>query len=271
MAVIALIAGKGSPGVTVSGLALTFAWPHPVVLAEADPAGGDIRHGYLRSVDLPGDIGLMPVAIAELRGTAPDQLWHNLVDLDGPRRTRRLLPGLTHAGQAPSLEPVWEGLAGLFHSLAATAPGYDVIVDCGRLTTPHAPWPILRRADAVLVVARPTAASIASTSHALAAIRADLRQRGAGDRPLALLLTGEGDYQPREIERHLTSGDGFTPEVVAALPHDPKSAAVLSFGGNLYKRGLLRAAIGAARAVRDRAAQVQALLHHSVAAEATHE
>lgn len=267
MAVIALVAGKGSPGVTVSGLALTFAWPRPVILVEADPAGGDIRHGYLRQFDLPADVGLMQVAIAELRGVAHEYLWGNLVDLDGDRRTRMLLPGLAHAGQAPSLDPVWDGLSVLLRQVKHIDPGYDVIVDCGRLPAPHAPWPLLWHADAVLLVARPTAASIASARYTLATLRAQLRQSGAGDRALSLLLTGEGDYNRREIERHL-SLDGFTPDVLATLPHDPNSAAVLSLGGNLYKRALLRAATAAARDIRDRADEMHTLLNQAVTVEA---
>ena len=39
---IALCSAKGAPGVTTSGLALALSWPRPVVLAELDPAGGDV-------------------------------------------------------------------------------------------------------------------------------------------------------------------------------------------------------------------------------------
>ena len=42
---IALCSAKGAPGVTTSGLALTLSWPRGVVLAELDPAGGDVLAG----------------------------------------------------------------------------------------------------------------------------------------------------------------------------------------------------------------------------------
>jgi len=47
MSLIALAAAK-SAGVTTSALALAGVWPGPVLLAECDPAGGDINAGLLR-------------------------------------------------------------------------------------------------------------------------------------------------------------------------------------------------------------------------------
>ena len=45
---IALCSAKGAPGVTTSALALALSWPRPVILAELDPAGGDVLAGYGR-------------------------------------------------------------------------------------------------------------------------------------------------------------------------------------------------------------------------------
>jgi len=42
MALIALAADKGSPGVTTAAVALSAVWPRRVLLAETDPAGGDL-------------------------------------------------------------------------------------------------------------------------------------------------------------------------------------------------------------------------------------
>ena len=41
MALIAVAADKGAPGVTTASVALAAVWPRPVLLAECDPAGGD--------------------------------------------------------------------------------------------------------------------------------------------------------------------------------------------------------------------------------------
>ena len=40
MAVVAFTSAKGRPGVTVAALAATLRWPRPVLLVEADVAGG---------------------------------------------------------------------------------------------------------------------------------------------------------------------------------------------------------------------------------------
>ena len=42
---VAICSAKGSPGVSVAALALASVWPSRVVLAECDPAGGDLRTG----------------------------------------------------------------------------------------------------------------------------------------------------------------------------------------------------------------------------------
>ena len=39
---IAVAADKGAPGVTTTAVALAAVWPRPVLLAECDPAGGDL-------------------------------------------------------------------------------------------------------------------------------------------------------------------------------------------------------------------------------------
>ena len=68
MTVVALTSAKGSPGVTTTALGLATAWPsvHPnrrVLLAEVDPAGGDIAAGYLRGEAQAGR-GLLALAAA---------------------------------------------------------------------------------------------------------------------------------------------------------------------------------------------------------------
>ena len=42
MTVYAFASAKGSPGVSTAAAAIAAAWPAPVVLADVDPAGGDV-------------------------------------------------------------------------------------------------------------------------------------------------------------------------------------------------------------------------------------
>jgi len=44
---VAVLAGKASPGSTTVAAALTLTWPRPVLLVDADPAGGDVVPGLL--------------------------------------------------------------------------------------------------------------------------------------------------------------------------------------------------------------------------------
>lgn len=244
MAVIALASAKGSPGATTAGLALTLTWGRRCVLAECDPAGGSVQAGYLAGA-LPADRGIRELAVAELRGEPiRDHWWSQLVDLWQQRRERLLLPGITDPVQSGALHPVWDRLAAFFAGLEHADPAYDVIADCGRLAVMNPPWPVLHRADTVLLVVRPTLPGMSAALPAIHALRGQLTEHGAGASSLGLLLTGPGDQPARVVAEQLQ-----TP-VVAQLPEDPRSAHVLSHGGSVRKGApLLRAAAGACHAI----------------------
>ncbi|MEV4199338.1 ParA family protein [Micromonospora globbae] len=240
MALTAVCSAKRSPGATVTALAFTLSWARRVILAECDPAGGDIAAGFLREVPL-ADRGLARLGAALRRRRLAEDLWNQLVDLapaNGTALTRLVLPGLiepaqarTWADQYDSREPSgWEQLAQLFRSLESGTSGYDVIADCGRLTAPYPPTPLLAAADVVLLVARPDLPSIRAAAVALPGL-----QRTATG-PVGLVLVGDGAYSSAECAAQL-----HVP-VVATLPHDPGAAAVLSNGGEHHRGRLLRAA-----------------------------
>src|SRR4051812_5649150 len=110
MAVIAVASAKGSPGATITSLAFTLTWARRLILAECDPAGGDIAAGYLRHLELDGSRGLMQLFVANLRGQAIEDVWRQLIDLTPPQESRLLLPGITNPAQAASLAPGWNDL-----------------------------------------------------------------------------------------------------------------------------------------------------------------
>ncbi len=122
MAIIALVSGKGSPGVTTAALACTLTWHRRLVLAECDPAGGSILAGYLGGA-LDGRRGIGELAVAELRdGNLEAHFWSQLVDLDAPRRERLLLPGVVDPAQAGSVTPLWQRFADFFGALDRGQP-----------------------------------------------------------------------------------------------------------------------------------------------------
>lgn len=232
---IALVSAKGSPGATVAGLAFTLTWPGRCLLVEGDPAGGDVLPGYLQG-SLDAQRGLAQLAVAELRGRLRDEFEHQLVDLDAPKRQRLLLPGVRDPAQAATVAPVWPAIA---EFLRQVADGGTVVVDCGRLTTPHFGWSLVHAADRVLLVVRGTLPSVSHAVPAVGMLRKEQAERGGPDR-LGLVVVDTGPYPPTEVAERLQV------ELATVLPDDGRSARALSIGGTVHGRlPLLRAAAAA--------------------------
>jgi hypothetical protein len=220
--VIALVSAKGSPGVTVSALALALAAPGRCLLVEADPAGGDLLAGYLRG-QLPAGRGLARLAVAELRGRLREEFDDQLVDLDPPARQRLLLPGVVDPAQSATVASVWQPITARLCGPGRDPAGTGVVVDCGRYTAAHFGWPLVGQADRVLLVVRGTLPSVAA---AVPAVR-ELARRlaGQGRAGPELLVVDTGPYRPAELAERLA-----TP-LAGVLPEDARAAARLSFGG----------------------------------------
>ena len=139
MALIALAADKGSPGVTTAAVALAAVWPRRVLLAETDPAGGDLvyRSAAAHGGPLNPNTGMLSIAATARRGLVPDQLWDHVQPLSGGLE---VLVGLGIAEQAAGLAGLWPTLGHAFASLADSphAPA-DVIEDELILALPVVP------------------------------------------------------------------------------------------------------------------------------------
>jgi len=232
---VAIVSAKGSPGVSTAALACTLTWPAPTLMAECDPAGGDLLAGYLSRFELPADRGLLQLAGSAVRGTADHDLAGHLLDLDPPKQKRLALQGINDPAQAGALNHSWGRLGELF----VTSP-YMVIADCGRLSANFAPWALLAKADLVLLALRPR--NLRSVSPAVAAIAALRRELPRADGPsgnIGLMLIGSG-ISAREISRNLNC------PVVASIAWDPATADSLCGEGKGSRRGpLMRSALGA--------------------------
>ncbi|MFJ1792589.1 hypothetical protein [Kitasatospora griseola] len=254
MTVVAVLGGPGAPGATSSALALLLSWPlrpgRRVLLVECDPDGGAILAGALEG-RVDAVYGLRNLAVADRRGLLAQALWEQLLDVSPQGNGERLLlPGLTDPAQAPGLAYTWEPLV---EALRALDPeGYDVILDLGR-SGANGPMAVLaRRSDVVAATVRTTLRGLSAARPRLAALREDLDTHGTGADSLGLLLVAEGPYPDHEVSRQ------FQLPVLGTLAHAPRTARVLSDGGDTTDRRFIRSEL--MRTARTAADRIQ---HHA--------
>jgi hypothetical protein len=218
MAVVALTQARSS-GATTAALALARVWPRPVVLVEADLAGGDLaaRYGIATSpglVDLAATPGSQP---AGLRSVAQNLGGIEVVAAPvSAEVTRAALDALGPDKQ-------WVG----------TVEDGDVLVDCGRLQVPPTPIsPLLESAAVAVFLVRPTAPSVVSLRQRLTTLPESLRNRSV------VVLVGDRPYGADEV------GATLGIPVVGVLADDPVAAA--AFGATepvqMSRSALLRTA-----------------------------
>jgi hypothetical protein len=222
MALIALCADKGSPGVTTAALALAAEWPCQAAVAEVDPSGGDLAlrltDGWGR-FELADQPNLLTFAAASRRGGPEAGLLqkHCQTTSSGIR----VLRGLVSAEQAGGLERLWPDMA---DALRATV-GCDVLADLGRLLPGSPTWPIAAAADEVVVVAPGTAEGLAH-----------LRERVRGVLPAAtfvavvLVASARHGQEAVRAAAEVLDRDALPAEVVGFLAIDIRAVAALQRG-----------------------------------------
>ena len=173
MALIAVAADKGAPGATTTALALAAVWPRPVLLAECDPAGGDLVY-RLPAADggrLDQRRGLLSLAVAARRGLQPHQAWEHTQKLNGGLD---ILTGVTNAEQGAGLNLLWGPVGRV---LAASAQA-DVIADCGRLGVDGPLYDLLAEAAVMVLVTRASLGEVVRLRDRSAAVATALQKRG---------------------------------------------------------------------------------------------
>ena len=240
MALIAVAADKGSPGVTTSAVALAAVWPRPVLLAECDPAGGDLvfrlpaaGHGQLDTRR-----GLLSLAIAARRGLAPGQVWEHVQKVHGGLD---VLVGVTSAEQAAGLQALWGSVGNVLASL----PEADVIADCGRIGVDGPFYDLIAQASATLLITGASLGEVIRLRERAAAVAAGLQRRGRTGAGIQAVIIAH----PRHLGATLGEvahalGKNSPATVAGGIAHDPKSAESLSgeWGGKLDKSMLIRTA-----------------------------
>lgn len=233
MALYCVISPGGSPGATTTALGLALTWPGRVLMAECDPMGRRVLPGFMAD-QLRGSAGggLLGLAMAaEAESGAPVPLEDYTVPIVDDDRVR-LLHGVRDPRHGCRLEPFWRRLAE-----AAVARDGDVIADVGRVGGRDTPQELLRAAQAVVMVLKPTLPQVDAAAPRLDALKELLAERNTA----GLCLVADGPYGAAEVERVLGV------PVLGELPHSPSEARVLSDGARpraSFKTSLLMRSLG---------------------------
>ncbi|MEU7832149.1 hypothetical protein [Nonomuraea sp. NPDC049129] len=227
MALIVLAADKGAPGVTTAATALAAVWPRPVLLAECDPAGGDLAYRLPAAeggVLNPGK-GLLTLAATARRGLEPAQIHQHTQKIVGGLD---VLAGLTHGEQAAGLTWLWGPLG---RALAAI-PNADVIADCGRLGGHPQLGDLMAQAEQVVLLTRATLDHVAHLRERLSITKAH---------GVAVIADPRNYRSSIDDVRRIV---GPSVKFVHGLAHDPKGAELLrgQWGGRLDRCLLIRTA-----------------------------
>lgn len=253
MALYAVCSAKGSPGVTTVATALALAWEGPVVLADLDPAGGDLGVRYRDAEGRPllVDRGLVSLGASVRRGTEAGALDAHLQMTTGGLP---VLAGVARPEQVVGLGGSWPHIA---YALGS-APGGDVVADCGRILPGSAVLPVLAGSQAVLFLVRPVVEELFHLRERLTGLAEQMGGREAAGVPIGVaVLTDERDRSSAgEVQQMLTSAR-IRATVVGQVATDPKAAVRLRYDlGSLSGRSLLRRSASAVgESVRELAAE----------------
>jgi hypothetical protein len=216
-------------------------WPRPVLLAECDPAGGDLiyRLPSASGSRLDPRRGLLSLAISARRGGHPGQVWEHAQKLRGGLD---VLVGVANAEQGAGLDLMWDQVGATLSAL----PEADVIADCGRLGADGRAYDLLARADAVILVTRANLGDLVRLRDRAVAIDTAIRGHGGiTGRIGVLVIADHKHFGPALAEvAQVLSGAGSPVSVLGGLAHEPKSAEMLSgeWGGKLDRSLLIRTA-----------------------------
>ena len=245
MALIAVAADKGAPGVTTACLALTLVWPRAVLLAECDPAGGDLvyRLPGARAGQLDPGRGLLSFAVAARRGLSPGQVLEHAQKLRGGLD---VLVGVVTAEQGTGLEPLW----GPVGAALAGLPGCDVIADCGRIGADGPHYDLLACASSVVLVTRASLEEVVRLRERVAAVTGALALRHRQGIPVSVVVVADHRrFHAALTETGQALGREGAARVIGGLAYEPKSAGALGGeqSGRLGRSLLLRTARDLAR------------------------
>jgi MinD-like ATPase involved in chromosome partitioning or flagellar assembly len=223
MGLISLVSAKGAPGTTTTALALAALWPRPVLLADCDPAGGDValRMPGESGEPLDRDRGLLSLAAVSRRGLTGTQVREHVQRVQGGLD---VLSGVRSPEQAAASAHLWASLGS-----ALDAMEVDVLADCGRVGGDSATLvqlPVLRSSRLVVFVTRPETAAVVHLRERVEALSVALRSRSVDGVPLgALVVARSTDGRGVEGVRQVLARDDLPVTFLGHVAHDKRGAA----------------------------------------------
>jgi len=246
VALIAIASDKGAPGVTTAALALAAVWPRPVLLAECDPAGGDLVYRFpaVGGGHLDPRRGVLSLAVVARRGMQPQQVWEHVQKLHGGLD---VLAGVTNAEQGAGLSLLW----GPIGKALASLPQADVIADCGRLGADGPLYDLLAEATTVVLVTKVHVADVIRLRDRAAAFAAAAQSRGRRNFGVGVVVVADHKKFRASLGevQHVLGQANAPATVLGGIAHDTKGADLLSgeWGGNLDRTMLIKTAREVAR------------------------
>jgi hypothetical protein len=227
---IAFASVSDAPGVssTALGLSIVRGAEHHTLLVEADPVGSSpTLSGYLRSE--VRDRSLKNLINHDRYGRLREAFASQLVHLPDTRTS--VLPGLVHAGQAEPMQRTWGPLAELLADYSTSA-GTTVVVDAGRIshTSPH--MELVRRADLIAILVRPTLPKVAALASAMDPINRYLAKHRSPAR-LGLVVVGNGFALGNDVYDAKDVANATGIDLITTLPDAPSDARMFSEGAQL--------------------------------------
>jgi hypothetical protein len=252
MSVVVFCRAKAGGCVTTTALAVAACWPvpGPVTVVEADASGGSLaaRAGLEAG---PGLVEWAAMAGSPRpAGELLDQVSRpfpgtSVAVVAGPVDGAEQPPDSATAAHPAAGSAQLGGGAAVRARAAVTAlageprllevGGRAVLLDVGQVSAAAPAWPLLTRADGVLVCAPPSLDGLAAAF----GLAGQLHAAQGCRTPVGLVAIGDGPYSPREIT-------AAAPVALwGVLPHDPHPAGLLGAGRGLASRTRLARAASA--------------------------
>jgi len=232
VALIAVASAKGAPGVTTFSVALAALAPRRAVLADLDPAGGDVvlRYPAPDGQPLDPDRGLLSLG-ADVRRDASAPFPPHVQLVAGGLE---VLVGARSPEQMTALGPVWPSLGRILQD----APQRDVIADCGRVSVGSPTLPVLQAADVLVMLVRDSVEQLAHLRERLFA----LAPMVAGTRLCVVVVAPEKNRGTQTDTQRLLASAGLQVPVLGVVADDAKGAQLLAgaHAGNAGRSTLVR-------------------------------